>query len=139
MPDPKLETLFGGRNVCVTLLDGTSAEFKVRQVPVAEYERAYALLDDEAALTAFICGHEKKWCDHLTPESYEALYAAAQEVNAKGFFARAARQRDHEREQQAQQNAMLSALPAEALETALKLVLESTSPTSSRRSPRTPG
>lgn len=88
----KNETLIGGRKLTVnfeTLPDGTMPPAEavlVRQVPLREYEAGLLVFEDEFARTAFICGRDKKWVLTLTPESYEALRVAAEEVNAQGFF-----------------------------------------------------
>lgn len=97
----KIETLSGGRLVKVTLLDGSEAEFKIRQILIGEYDKAFTMLEDEIALTAFICGHPRAWANNLSPESYEALQAAAREVNAGGFFAWSTRRQQRIAEQQA--------------------------------------
>jgi hypothetical protein len=123
----KMETLMGGRKVAVNLLtlaDGSvppSEEVLVRQVPVREYEAGLALYDDEIARTAFVCGKAKDWAFALTPESYEAVRAVAEEVNARNFFGFCERR-----------IAAFLALPAEVRERALQTNAVSPSPTSSR-------
>lgn len=98
-PESKTETLFGGRMVAVTLLDGTTAEFKVRQLPLGEYEAAFKVRKKEMEFTALVCGHDLAWLNNVAPESYEVLRTAAREVNAKGFFSYATRQETLEGEQ----------------------------------------
>ena len=115
------ETLHGGRLVAVTLQDGSSAEFKVRQLPLRDYEAALALLSDEIALTAFICGHEKAWADNLMPESYEALRVAAEEVNARGFFAYAGRQMVKLQAEVERNLTLMASLPPETVRQAVEL------------------
>lgn len=129
MTDPKTDTFLAGRLLNVQLLCGTTAEVKVRQLPLAEYERAFTLLDDEIALTALFCGQDKKWAETLTPESYEALHAAAGEVNRKGFFSWCARQVARASERRAE---------AAGIEAGIQATLGSLSPTSPPRLPRTP-
>lgn len=114
------DTLFLGRTLNVRLLDGTAAEFKVHQLRLGQYEDAFKLLDDEIALTAFICGHDRAWADTLQPESYEAVYAAAQEVNAKGFFAWSARRKERERQQQEAAIAAMAQLPPDMVKVAMQ-------------------
>lgn len=109
------DTLNGGRLVAVTLLDGTSAEFRVRQLPLRDYEKAMTLLADEIALTAFICGHEKSWCENLAPESYEQIRLASEEVNAHGFFAYAGRQLQKLQAEIERNAALAATLPPETL------------------------
>jgi len=107
-------TLMGGRLVKVTLLDGTEIEVKVRQLPLGEYDRAFPLSEDEIALVAFICEQPKSWADILTPESYELLFATAQEVNAKGFFAFCRRRIEANLNREALNAAALAQLPEAA-------------------------
>jgi hypothetical protein len=95
----KTDTLFGGRTASVIFLDGSKSEIKVRQLPLTEYTGAFNLADDEIGLTAYICGIPREKILQVTPESYEALQAAAQEVNAKGFFVYCARQMQRAAEQ----------------------------------------
>lgn len=157
--DPKLETLNAGRRLTARFNDGTTAEVRVRQLPLGDYERAFALLDDEIALTAFCCGLQtpdsrlqtcsRTWAaggsadlsakqqahPGLTPDSYEELYAAAQEVNANGFFAWSARRRAREEQRAAAQIEAMAKLPPEALAEAMKFGA-STSPTGSPGSRR---
>lgn len=50
-------TLFGGRTITgVLFTDGHTEDVRVRQLPLADYERAFACRDDEFALTALCCG-----------------------------------------------------------------------------------
>lgn len=129
--------------VAVTFNDGTAADVKVRQLPLAEYEKAFGLFNDEMGLTALIANQPKAWLiggpgsdvpglesgatqdsrlqtrdsqSGVTPESYEALRAAAEEVNQAGFFAWSARRSERERQAQAQMMHALAALPPDAIE-----------------------
>lgn len=96
------DTFNGGRNVIVAKKDGSTETVFVRQLDLEEYPKVLqptkefpaGIYSDEFALTAFLCGKDKKWLfgappekkDALTPESYEQLQAAAWEVNERGFF-----------------------------------------------------
>jgi hypothetical protein len=110
-------TLFGGKLVTVSF-EPTEAEMKtwegrnvsgpengdggtpslprteqvrVRQIPIRDYERGFALVHDEIALAGFLCGKDRAWALTLAPQSYELVLAAGKEVNEKGFFAFAGR------------------------------------------------
>ncbi len=91
-----METLRGGRSAIAKFEDPETPDevVQVRQLPLRDYERAFKLFDDEVGLTALVCGKDKAWGMSLDPKSYEDLHAAAQEVNAGGFFAYAARRQD---------------------------------------------
>jgi hypothetical protein len=114
------DTLFGGRKVPVVYADGSSEEITVRQLPLAEYDRAFFLLEDEMSVVAYICGKAKQWLTGhapqydkaVRPESYQLLQAAAWEVNAGGFFSYADRAVKR-------QLAQLNALKPDKFETAL--------------------
>lgn len=121
-------TLFGGKKVLAQLIDGTAAEITVRQLPLGEYEKAFALFEDEIALVALICGQPKVWAEMLQPESYEALQAAAQEVNARGFFAWSARRQKRAEEIQQAQLLAFSQLPPDVMRAAMETGLKSPSP-----------
>lgn len=113
-------TLLGGRPVKVNLLDGTEAEFKVRQLPLNEYEKGFAIADDEIALTALICGHPKEWAYNLQPESYEALYQAAKEVNERGFFASYRRHTEAALQREVAISAVVAQMPEEMRRTVME-------------------
>lgn len=137
--EPKTDTLFGGRPMTAHLLDGNTVDLRVRQLPLRDYERAFALLDDEISLTAFCCdtGQPKAWAETLAPESYEDLRAVVEEVNAKGFFAWSARRLTKLAEQQQRMMEVAAILPPDALKLALdagaRLTLPSSLPISLRR------
>lgn len=116
-------TLFAGRDVAVTLADGSPATFRVHQLKLSQYEAAFALLADEIALTALICGHDKAWADNLSQPGYEALFTAAQEANPS-FFAWSARRRQREEELQRAQIAAFSQLPPEVARAAAEAGLK---------------
>ena len=108
-----IETLFGGREIKVRLIDGTETEIKVRQIPIGEYETALKLLDNEIAFVTFVCEPRPKTpsapkIETVEPEFYEALYAAALEVNAKGFFSWKARRDSRDQEKEATKLAALA-------------------------------
>lgn len=149
--DPKTDTLFGGRTVAAQLLTGETIEVRVRQFPLGDYERAFALFEDEIALTAFCCcptspagptspaSQTKEWAHTLTPESYEALHAAVEEVNAKGFFAWSARRKSREAALQQSMIAAMASLPPDALKLAIEAGARNTLPNLSPTPPRRPG
>lgn len=86
-----MENLKGGIDVQVAFLDGSTETVLARQLPLGEYDAAFAVLEDEIALTAKICAKDKDWAHKLEPESYETLHKAACDANAKGFFPWSAR------------------------------------------------
>ncbi len=147
----KTETLLGGRSQSVCLEDGTILQVKVRQLRLDEYERAYPLLTDEFAFTAFCCSpgsvgpapsialvpYTRDWIMTLDPESYEALQLAAREVNAKGFFFYAQRRQAVDQAEADRQYQQFAELPPdirkEFVETGLGMKERSTSPTPSPR------
>lgn len=131
-PTQKLETLFGGRAVSVLHEDGSRTEIKVRQLRLADYEKAFVLMEDEFAFTAFCCQQSSAWITTLQPESYELLQAAAWEVNEKGFFAYAARRVAKAQAEQDRQMAQLARMSPEAIRVAAELG-QSISPTASPR------
>lgn len=108
----QIQTLFGGKPATVLHEDGSSKEIRVRQLRLVEYERAFSLIEDEIAFTAFCCSHTagpagdaatvpftKDWALTLQPESFEILQALVQEVNAGGFFSYASRRKAREQQQ----------------------------------------
>lgn len=141
----KAETLFGGRIVPVAMIDGTALDIKVAQLKMADWEKAYTLLADEMAFTAFCCfdpeglRKTKQWLlgkppqheDGIMPESYELLQAAAREVNEKGFFSFATRRVAREAKENESMMAAMATLPPEAIKLAAEAGLKSTSLNSS--------
>ena len=145
----KSDTLFGGRLVpAVPFADGHTEDVRVRQLPLADYERAFAVRDDEIALTALCCesvapgatasggAHSRDWALTLAPAGYEALYAAAREVNAAGFFAYSARRETRERELLTANLQLAAQMSPDTLRAAIEAGQKSTSPSSSPGSPR---
>jgi hypothetical protein len=105
----KIETLTGFLMRTVTREDGSPEEIKIRQIRLYDYAAAMKVYADEVALVALACGKTKKEIEALTPESYEELQGAMTQLNAKGFFAYAARQEKKSQE-------MLAALPPEVVQ-----------------------
>ena len=95
--EQKNDVLFRGRDVRVEIdgtSDGVSVQVdtvRVNQLKLSQYEAAFAQLDNEFNLVSLACARPQGWAQTLTPESYEAVYALVQEVNAKGFFVYAER------------------------------------------------
>lgn len=79
-----------GRSITVSIIgtDNTITEESVlvQQIKVRDYDKAVKLIDKELELNALICGKTPEWIHSLAPESYEQIEAAAQELNAPGFF-----------------------------------------------------
>lgn len=133
----KTETLFGGRLVAVTFNDGSTGEIKVRQLPLGEYERAFAVLDDEISLVALICGLKRDELvgtlstaspsssssnpSGVTPESYELLQVAAEEVNKNGFFVWSVRRTAKQDEKQGRMVEAMATLPPDVIKLALEV------------------
>lgn len=125
----KMHTLFGGKLVTAKLEDGSTVEVRVRQLRLADYEKAFTLLSDEIAFTGFCCSSvpaesaqpamlDKNWALTLDPESYEVLRATAEEVNRGGFFAYADRRQINEQKNQERLFAAVNKLSPEALSAA---------------------
>lgn len=141
----KNETLFGGRDAIALHEDGSKTAIRIRQIPLGQYPKAYSLLEDEFALTAFCCcptgpagvgePFSKDWVLTLLPECYEELQAAAREVNERGFFAYARRQKEREQEAMKVELTALSALDPEMLKAAAAVGADGRS-TSAMPSPR---
>ena len=123
----KSDTLHGGRQMTVKFNDGTEREITVRQIKVGEYQRAFPLIGDELKLVTFATGLHQQEVEEIAPEHYELVRAAVWEVNAKGFFVYAARQRAANQE-------ALKDLPAEAL----KALSEKIASTLRMQSPTSP-
>jgi hypothetical protein len=125
----QIQTLFGGQLETALHLDGSTTAVKVRQLCLGDYDRAFRFMDDEIAFTAFCCidpeieaakPKSKDWALTLQPESYEVIHAAAESVNAKGFFVYADRRRVSEQQQQERLFMAMAALPPEALAEAMR-------------------
>jgi len=131
------DTLFGGRLVTAAFENGESAPVRVRQLRLAEYEKALALEPDEIAFVLFACdlgAGGPMPASPPTPKSYEALYAAVREVNAEGFFPYSRRRAERAAQEQKATLAMMADLPPETIKLAMEKGLtqqQSRSPTSS--------
>lgn len=85
-----MQNVTGNIELTVQLETTGPAVVTLRQLPLKEYERAFALIDDEIALAALIAGKDKRWALELAPDSYEEVREKGWELN-KGFFAYADR------------------------------------------------
>lgn len=130
--DPKTIALNGGVQLAILLTEGREENVIVRQLPLADYERAFNVLADEIAFVGLLCGKDKKWALQLTPASYEQIHTLGKEVNEKGFFVFAGRRTES---LAAQTGAMLAMLPPETVKLALQTSGFTTSPTASPTSP----
>jgi hypothetical protein len=123
-----LLTINGGKKITVTfepLPDGRPsadpAEIKVRQIPVRDYDKGFALVGDEIAFAGFLADKPRDWALTLAPESLEAILAAGREVNEKGFFSSCQRHTELAQRQQGEMLAMMGQLPPEALKVMVEL------------------
>ena len=123
----KTHTLFGGAKINVILEDGSAQEWTVRQIRLREYQAGFKLIEDEFGLVGLACDVKRTVVETLSPDSFTEVYAKVEEVNAKGFFTYAARQRERAAE-------MLQRLPLELVAQAMAQNL----PTSSMLSPHMP-
>lgn len=128
-----METVLGGVDATVLLLNGTKEQVKVRQVPVRELPRLLIATGnaDEAAMAEVYCNKPTGWADTILPAEVERIVIEGDRINAD-FFARWLARRN-EREARlfpGQQEQLLRA----AAEAALKATLLS-SPTGSPTSP----
>jgi hypothetical protein len=85
MNSPKLESLLGGREFRVKLIDGSTETVQIRQLPVRDFERYLAKLDDECGVAEMLCLKEAGWADRIHPTSLGELVTAGEEVNADFF------------------------------------------------------
>jgi len=87
----KLETLMGGNEIAVVLLDTGSERVKVRQLAVKylpELLRIESSLPfDEIAEVCLLTGKETDWAERLAPESHEAIINEGEKLN-RDFFGR---------------------------------------------------
>jgi hypothetical protein len=122
-------TLFGGRPLLVIYeptdanLEPRREEIRVRQIKLKDYERGFALIDDEIALAAFCVdpGRDKDWVETLTAESYEELHTVVEEVNAKGFFVYAARRSQQLKADQERTITAMAGMSPEAMRLAYEI------------------
>jgi len=90
------ESLFGGIPMTVTVADHrtrTVSEevIRVRQLPIAAYQQAFACHEREAAMVALYADRPTEWVESLTPESYTRIAVEGRRLNAD-FFAYCDRQ-----------------------------------------------
>ena len=123
-----LITINGGKTITVSfelLPDGRPAadplEIKVRQIPVRDYDKGFALVADEIAFAGFLCDQKREWALTLAPESLEAVLAAGTEVNDRGFFSSCRRHTELAQRQQGEMLAMMGQLPPDALKVMVEL------------------
>lgn len=79
----KNETLFGGIDLEVELLDGTKQTVRVKQLPISQIKPlAVAYENDECAEIALFTGKPKEFADTLTIKSAEKIIAEGERINA---------------------------------------------------------
>lgn len=119
-PDQKTETLFDGLEITAVCEGGSTEQIKIQQFKLGQYQAAFIRIDDEFNLVSLACGKKDGWAITLTPDCYEAILAAVQKVNARGFFAYAERR-------QAQLVQRLNSLTPQMLKAASEAATSSTS------------
>lgn len=82
-----IETLFGGVEVPITMLDGTAGRVTVRQLPIRVMPALLLAQDDEAASIELYCDKPAGWADTITRDSAERIVVEGERINAD-FFAR---------------------------------------------------
>ena len=90
MMENKFNTLMGGKELVIwRLAEGAEREetVRVRQLPIKLYPRMLECVDDEAALVELYCDQPKGWAETLSLDSFEAIVAEADKLNAD-FFSR---------------------------------------------------
>ncbi len=135
-------TLNAGHEIEVIYTDGNSEFVLVRQIPVKDYSRGFAIVEDETALVAFLVSGPapqapspppgaylgfmpKPWAETLAPQSYERILEVGKEVNARGFFAYCGRQAAAATERLRTQVAALAQLPPDVMKLAMEQGLKS--------------
>jgi hypothetical protein len=88
----KINTLLGGMDAVVTLLDGSSVTVRIRQLPVKLFPRLLEAQDDESKLVELLCDQAEGWADTLTVESFEQIVTLGEGLNSD-FFSRWVRRR----------------------------------------------
>jgi hypothetical protein len=118
----KTIALAGGKTVTLLIANGPDQNIFVRQLPLRDYDAAFKLLNDEIGLTAFCAlspadgkPMPKETLFDYSPENYEALFEAAKEVNANGFFLYSARRLRREEAENLHWARIASELPPETL------------------------
>jgi hypothetical protein len=87
-----LETLLGGVEVPVVLLDGAVETVRVRQLPIRDYPAFLAAQMDEPAMADLLCGKPAGWGERLGFDSLEMVVREGDRLNAD-FFGRWLRRR----------------------------------------------
>jgi hypothetical protein len=89
----KNATVFG-RVVTVQFDDSTEQQMTLRAIRLADYDQALVLVQDEISLVAYCLGKSREFVTDeghaITPECFEELSEAVQDMN-KAFFAYCAR------------------------------------------------
>lgn len=83
------ETLLGGTDVTVRMLDGTSETVRVRQLPLSlmpKYLDALSAVDQEVRLICLATGKDDAWVDQVHPEDTVNLLEECERINLD-FFA----------------------------------------------------
>jgi hypothetical protein len=98
-----MDNMFPKTLKCVKDDGTTPVEIQVRQIRLADYDRAMrcVVIDDEFGLMAVACGTSEAVIKSLSPESYELVQATVWEVNQKGFFTFARRRKASQAERNA--------------------------------------
>lgn len=87
-PGPtKQETLRGGVDIEVIFIDGTAETVTVRQLPVRDFEKWLALLDDEEKAAELFTDRPGGWVERLNLQSLERVIAEGERQN-RDFFER---------------------------------------------------
>jgi hypothetical protein len=81
-----MNTILGGANVPVTLLDGSTQAIFVRQLPVKLYPKLLEAMQDELKHIDLLCD-KAGLAETLAPEGHEAILNAGEKLNAD-FFSR---------------------------------------------------
>ena len=84
--DEKFNTIMGGVDSDARKSDGTVERVTIRQLPVKEFPKMAAALDDECALVELYCDKAPGWSDTLTLDSLGSLASAGDKLNTD-FFA----------------------------------------------------
>lgn len=121
------------RRLTLARADGAQCEMELRPLPLREYDRAWAAMDDEFAFAAVCTGCSRDQILELAPDAFEALMAAIRDINARGFFAWSARRQARIAEAARVNMEAIAALPPEL---AREILANAISPSSSpQRSP----
>jgi len=117
------------RRLTLARADGAPCEIDLRPLPLRDYDRAWAALDDEFSLAAVCTGWSRDQVLELAPDSFEQLMAAIRDVNARGFFAWSARRQARIAEAARTNMEAIAALPPElAREILANAISQSSSP-----------